>query len=81
MASFLDKPSWDKPKKRGKKNSFPVLFLHDSGRSIPKKIKKIKKCHYGFIEYQTRLGQAKKEIKKKIVLGTFFTTQATFPKK
>ena len=53
MASFQAKIVWKRPRKRENKNYRFVPFLPDALQKIPKKnckkIKKIKRHHYGFI--------------------------------
>ena len=53
MASFQAKIVWKRPRKREYKNYRFVPFLPDALQKIPtkiaKKLKKLKKYHYGFI--------------------------------
>ena len=63
MASFQAKIVWKRPRKRENKNYSFVPALPDEYFKIPKKLQKIKKCLYGFIESQNRLEKAEKERK------------------
>ena len=66
MASFLAKIGW-KMQKRDKIKIFipfrsvPTLCVIENSKKIAKKLKKIKKYHYGFISSQNRLENAEKE--------------------
>ena len=66
MASFQAKISWERLRKREKKNHFND-FLPDPQQKIKKKIakklKKIKKQYCGFFPSQNKLGKAEKERK------------------
>ena len=55
MASFQVKVSWKSPSKGENKNFRSVSFLPDVRQKIPKKFKKLKKYHYGFISTQKKL--------------------------
>ena len=65
MATFQAKKGWKRMRKKENKNNRSVLFLSDASyknsKTISKKIKKIKKYHYGFISSQNRLEKAEKE--------------------
>ena len=62
VASFQAKIGWKRLRKRENKNYRSVSFLLDAlYRSSKKKIKKLKKYHYGFISSQNRLEKAEKE--------------------
>ena len=63
MASFQAKIGWTRRRKRENKNCLSVPFLPDGKYKIPKKEKKIKKYHCGFISCQNRLENAEKEKK------------------
>ena len=68
MASFQAKIGWKRPRKRENKNYRSVPFRSYSPRNRKfqknsKKIKKIKKCHYGFISSQNTLVKDVKERK------------------
>ena len=60
MASFQAKIVWKRPRKSENKNYRFVPFLPDAEQKMPKKIKKIKKCHYGIISSQNSMEKAKK---------------------
>ena len=64
MATFQAKKGWKRMRKKENKNNRSVLFLSDASyknsKTISKKIKKIKKYHYGFISSQNRLEKAEK---------------------
>ena len=67
MASFQAKTSWERPRKREKKNYRSDQFLLDPKQRIPKKqqkIQKIKKHHYGFFSGQNGTGLTEKKKKK-----------------
>ena len=65
MATFQAKKGWKRMRKKENKNNRSVLFLSDASyknsKTISKKIKKIKKYHYGFISSQNRLEKVEKE--------------------
>ena len=65
MATFQAKKGWKRMRKNENKNNRSVLFLSDASyknsKTISKKIKKIKKYHYGFISSQNRVEKAEKE--------------------
>ena len=67
MASFQAKIGWKRLKKRENKNYRFDPFLPDGQQKIPKKnarkLKNLKKNHYGFISSQNRLEKAEKERK------------------
>ena len=67
MATFQAKKGWKRMWKKENKNNRSVLFLSDASyknsKTISKKIKKIKKCHYGSISSQNGLEKAEKEWK------------------
>ena len=63
MASFQAKIGWKRGRKRENKNCLSVPFLPDGKYKIPKKEKKIKKYHCGFISSQNRLEIVGKERK------------------
>ena len=66
MASFQAKIVWKRPRNVENKKYRVVTFLPDALQKIPKKnkkIKKIKKYHYGIISSQNSLEKAKKERK------------------
>ena len=66
MASFQAKIGWKRGRKRENKICISVPFLPDGKYKISKKEKKIKiikKYHYGFISSQNRLEKAEKERK------------------
>ena len=66
MASFQAKIVWKRPRKVENKKYRVVTFLPDSLQKIPKKnkkIKKIKKYHYGVISSPNRLEKAQRENK------------------
>ena len=66
MASFQAKIVWKRLRKGENKNYRFVSFLPDALQKIPKKnkkIKKIKKYHYGIISSQNSLEKAKKKRK------------------
>ena len=63
MASFQARIVWKTPRKREIKNYRFVPFPPDALQKIPKKFKKQKKYHYGFISSQNRLKEDKKERK------------------
>ena len=65
MGSFQAKIVWKMPRKRENKNYCFVAILSGAEYKMPKKkskkIKKIKKYHYGIISSQNILEKAKKE--------------------
>ena len=63
MASFHAKIGWEMPRKIENKNYRSDQFLPDSLQRISKKLKKIKKHHYGFFSSQNRLEKPEKERK------------------
>ena len=67
MAAFQAKIGWQRMRKIENKNHRSISFLPDAQqkikKKIAKKIKKIKKYHYGFILSQNRLGMDEKERK------------------
>ena len=63
MASFQAKKGRKRTRKSENKNCLSVPFLPDGKYKIPKKEKKIKKYHCGFISCQNRLENAEKEKK------------------
>ena len=65
MASFQAKKGWKKIRKRKNKNyrSVPTRRVIEDFKKIAKKLKKIKKYHYGIISGQNMLEQAEKESK------------------
>ena len=66
MASFQAKIDWTRPRKVENKKYRVVTFLLDALQKIPiknKKIKQIKKYHYGIISSQNSLEKAKNERK------------------
>ena len=66
MASFQAKIVWKMPRKRENKNYCFVPILSGAEQKMPKKSKKIKhikKYHYGIISSQNILENAKKERK------------------
>ena len=63
MASFQAKIGWPRRRKRENRNCLSVPFLPDGKYKIPKKekkIKKIKKYHYGNILSNHRLKEDEK---------------------
>ena len=70
MASFQAKIVWKMPRKRENKNYRFAPFLTGAEWKMPKKktkkIKEIKKYHYGIISSQNNLENAKKERKQKL---------------
>ena len=63
MASFQAKIGWKRGRKRENKNCVSDPFLPDGKYKIPKKEKKKKKYHCGFISCQNRLEKAEKKKK------------------
>ena len=63
MASFQANIGWKRRRKRENKNCLSVSFVLDGKYKIPKKEKKKKKYHCGFISCQNRLENAEKEKK------------------
>ena len=68
MASFQEKIGWKRLRKEENKNYRSVPFRSYTTRNRKfekngKKIKKIKKYHYGFISKQYRQGKAEKDRK------------------
>ena len=62
MASFLNNPNQDKPKKRKKKFRFQYCFYTTwAGAFLKKIVKKIQKCHFMFNSSQTGSGHVGKE--------------------
>ena len=56
MVSFQAKIGWKRPRKRENKNcrSVPTQRVIENSKKIAKKLKKLKKYHYGFISCQNR---------------------------
>ena len=66
MASFQTKVGWKSTRKGENKIFVPFRFYQTHNRKFQKnskKIRKIKKYHYGFISSQNRLEKAEKERK------------------
>ena len=63
MTSFQAKTDWIRQKQSENKNYRSDQFLPDSLQRIQKKLKKIKKHHYGFFSSQNRLEKLEKERK------------------
>ena len=61
--SFQAKIGWKMMRNMENKNYRFVSFLPDAQKKIPKKFKKLKKYHCGFISSQNRLEEAEKEKK------------------
>ena len=72
MASFHAKTGWKRPRKWENKNYHSAPFLPDAKLKIPKKIakklKKVKKYHYGFISSQKSIGKGGERDKIKIIV-------------
>ena len=71
MASFQAKMGSKRPRNKESNNYRSVPFLHDAKQKIPKKqkkIRKVKKYHYGLISSQNRLEKDEKERKQKLLL-------------
>ena len=72
MASFQAKIGWKRMRKRENKNYHSAPFLPDAKLKIPKKnskkIKKVKKYHYGFISSQKSIGKGGERDKIKIIV-------------
>ena len=69
MASFQAKISWKRPRKRENKICHSIPFRSSLTRNrkfqkrMARKLKNLKKNHYGFISIQNRLEKAEKERK------------------
>ena len=63
MASFPAKIGWKRLRNKENKNYRYVPFQPKAKQKIKKKLKKIKKYHYGFISGQNLLENAEKERK------------------
>ena len=63
MASFPAKIGWKRLRNKENKNYRYVPFQPKGKQKIKKKLKKIKKYHYGFISGQNLLENAEKERK------------------
>ena len=55
MASFQAKKGWKRMRRSENKNCISVPFLPDGKYKTPKKEKKIKKFHCGFISSQNQM--------------------------
>ena len=55
MASFKAKKGWKRTRKSENKNCISVPFIPDGKYKTPKKEKKIKKYHCGFISSQNQM--------------------------
>ena len=85
MASFQAKTGWKWPTKRECKNYRSAPFLLDAKQKIPKKqkkIKKVKKYHYGCISSQKQFGKRGERDKIKIIVTfhSYPTRNLKFPK-
>ena len=63
MTSFQAKVSWKSPRNGENKNFRSISFPPVAKQKIPKKLKKIKKYHYGLILSQNRLDKTEEERK------------------
>ena len=65
MAAFQAQTDWKTLKKRENKNYrfVSIRRIRDNSKKIAKKLKKLKKYHYGIISSQNRLEKAEKEKK------------------
>ena len=81
MTSFHAKIGWKRQRKGENKNYRSVSFLSDPYQKIkkkqPKKFKKLKKYHYGFISSQNRMQKTEKEGKKKLLFRSVPTQPVT----
>ena len=76
MASFQTKIGSKTPRKRKIRIIGPFRSYTTRNRKFQKdskKLQKTKKCHYGFLSSQNRLGKAEKEKQLKLLVRSFPT--------
>ena len=76
MASFHAKTGWKRSRRREKKKlsfrSIPTRREIENSKKILKKLKKLKKYHYGFISSQESVGKGGERDKIKIIVTLRF---------